>query len=608
MTEPLEEIKPNYIGEEEVESFNFIEYWRILTTHKWIVSGTTLIGLVVGVIHFANIPDSYDTSVKMLVEKTDQTPKSNQELRANSDPSIAEGEEVYYNTQIAIMTGRDARAKVESELRASVGYEVNARRVRDTRIIEISVECGEPEWAAKIANKFAEIYIRDSVQSDSYVSQQILKMIPESGEITENKEFVDKLTGFDKKLYAESLSSITDDSELSTLRGKKLETEVRLKDLSDRYLPEHPEVIQAEGQLSYLNSQIKERTAKILNNMRANLAGKVNITNVRVLESAEVPTSPSAPNRPRGIMTWTLLGLLLGGIIAFIIESTNRKVWVAKDLYPTVPITFLGYVPLIKELNQNKNRLLRHAAAPVPLIEIMAKHTLLADMIASIRTHILFSMPFDKSKRIMFTSAIPDEGKSSVSIFLALSLVSMGRNILLVDADMRRPFLHSYLGLDNQKGLSDYLIGAATAEEVIKSVPGSNLKVITGGRPTLNPTELLSSERFRSLLDNADKTFDRIVIDVPPVLCIPDGLVVAKYVHSGVLVCGSGMVVRKVIKTVIDKFEAIGHKFIGVVINRAGYETEGYYKYRYASSYKKYYQHQEAAAKKSGPKITVVGR
>jgi capsular exopolysaccharide synthesis family protein len=282
-------------------------------------------------------------------------------------------------------------------------------------------------------------------------------------------------------------------------------------------------------------------------------------------------------------------------------EYSSQRIKVESDVQQFLNIPFLGYIPEAKEVMVNKTA---SAASDTPstfesLAEAFKKNAVLADAVASVRTHILFSMPYERSKRIMLTSSIPDEGKSTVAVLLALSLTGLGRKILLIDADLRKPFLHRYLRLENKKGLSDYLVGTASLRDVVCSVSGSDLKVILGGTPSPNPSELLSSERFRELLDEMSKNFDRVVIDVPPVLYIPDGLVVAKCVHSGILVCGSGMVDGKIAKTIKEKFESIGHALIGVVINRANYEQEGY-RYRYYHRYKKYYASDKKEEEKLG--------
>ncbi|HTL70348.1 MAG TPA: CpsD/CapB family tyrosine-protein kinase, partial [Candidatus Eisenbacteria bacterium] len=165
------------------------------------------------------------------------------------------------------------------------------------------------------------------------------------------------------------------------------------------------------------------------------------------------------------------------------------------------------------------------------------------------------------------------------------------------DADMRRPFAHHYLGLPNGKGLSDFLTGQATIEEIVREVPGSTLKVVTAGGMSPNPSELVASDLFRQILEYGSDNFDRVVIDVPPVLFIPDGLIVAKHVHSGVLICGSGMVHKKTVKTVKEKFDSIGHSFIGIILNKVNYE-KGMGRYKYYRTYKNYYSKIRTAAAK----------
>jgi capsular exopolysaccharide synthesis family protein len=221
-------------------------------------------------------------------------------------------------------------------------------------------------------------------------------------------------------------------------------------------------------------------------------------------------------------------------------------------------------------------------------MKILKVNTALADAVANARTHILFSMPYDKSRRIMLTSAIPAEGKSMIASLLALSLTTLGRKILLIDADLRKPSLHRYLGLRNDKGLADYLVGLATLDEIIQSVKDSPLQIITSGALSRNPSELLASERFRELLDKCGERYDRVVIDVPPVLYIPDGLIIAKVVHTGILVCGAGMVHKKTIRQVREKFDSVGYAFIGAIINRADFDRQGY-RYKYYNTYKNYY-------------------
>lgn len=567
----------------------------LLHSKKIIVSVTGIM-MMCSILYFASQPNLYTASIKIIVEKTDKdTPRSNQDMVM---PTFR-GEEDYYGTQIAILTGIKIIEQVAEEIPEAKKAEIIAKRVRGTRIITLSVVYRDPELAAKICNKFGEVYVRESANENLHMARQILSLIPEDLDLLAKDsigsmkatEAMKRQLGskFNRREFAESLSNVASDPVIQSLRQKRIELDANVAELSQRYRSEHPVLKQAQEQLNYANAEIRERTNAILNNLKANLAGEINITNIRVLEEAFPPRNPSSPKRGQGVLLHTLLGLIGSCGLVLFFEHANQKIRTEKDLIPTIRLPFLGYIPYAKNFIKRKRGITDvKDTEEISYLEGLRENSVLSDAVASVRTHLLFSMPYEKSRKIMLTSCIPNEGKSTVAALLALSLTTLGRNILIVDGDIRKPYLHSYLGLKNDKGLTDYLIGANTLDEVIRDVPGSTLKMITAGSVSPNPSELLSSESFRVLLEKALERFDRVIIDVPPVLYIPDGLVVAKHVHSSVLVCGSGMIFKKVVKTIVEKFDSIGHSFIGVVINRADYEHEKY-RYKYFSAYKNYY-------------------
>ena len=574
---------------------DYSELIHTLLQSKRIIVAVTGMVMMCSVLYFSSKPNLYTASIQIIVEKTDR--EFSRPSKDTRMPSFY-GQEDYYGTQIAVLEGSTIASMVAEELPEIKGkkYQVIVKRKRGTQIISLSVVYTDPMIAARISNKFGEVFVRESAKEGLYLSKQILGLIPDDLDSATVPAITDKAAQamgrfgkFDKKEFAESLGSVASDPIVVNLRAKKLDLESRVAELSQRYKSEHPLLKQAQEQLNYANTELEERTNTILNNLKANLAGEINITNVRVLEEAFPPRNPSAPKRMQGILLHTLLGFIGSCGLVLFFEHANQKIRTEKDLTPTIRLPFLGYIPYAKNFIKRKRGITdAKEAEEISYLESLRNNSVLSDAVASVRTHLLFSMPYEKSRKIMLTSCIPNEGKSTVAALLALSLTTLGRNILLVDGDLRKPYLHTYLGLKNDKGLTDYLVGAKTLDEVIRDVPGSTLKMITAGSISPNPSELLSSESFRMLLEKALERFDRVIIDVPPVMYIPDGLVVAKHVHSSVLVCGSGMVFKKVVKTVVEKFDSIGHSFIGVVINRADYEHEKY-RYKYFSTYKSYY-------------------
>lgn len=559
---------------------DWMEYWFVFIAYGWVILAVTIVFMIGSVVYYFRLPNLYTATTMILAEETDSAPKTHEGMLM---PAYSHEEE-YYGTQIAILTGRKTEEAVLSELGGITDYRIDARRVRDARILSLSVTHPDPIMAAKIANKFAEVYVRESKRENAFMGQQMLKFLPGSSEANGTANSSELPQGFNKQEFASSLTSVSGDAQIQQLSTEKLQIQSKLTELSQRYRSEHPMIKELNQRLSAIDNDIKKRTETILSNVKASLTGDVNVTNIKVLEEAQVPSSPSEPNRLKGIFVCTLGGFLIATFLVFLLEYSNQRIRTENDAM-ALGVCFLGYIPLAREFLKNKKN---HFHDEPDLMAVLKSNQLLADAVASVRTHILFSMPYEKSRRIMLTSTVPGEGKSTCAALLAISLTTLGRKILLIDADLRKPTLHRYLGFRNEKGLTDYLIGNATFEEIVHPMQNGLLQVITAGSASPNPSELLASERLRELLNRCEESFDRIVIDVPPVLYIPDGLVLAKIVHTGVLVCGAGMVHRKTIQQVIEKFHSINYSFIGAIINRTDFNREGY-RYKYYKTYKDYY-------------------
>ncbi|MBI4353358.1 MAG: polysaccharide biosynthesis tyrosine autokinase [Candidatus Omnitrophica bacterium] len=583
---------------EKNEPSELVEYWHVLLGHRWIILGITAAAAVCSLIYLSLLPNLYTGETQILVERVNKAPKSYEEMMI----PLSGGDEDYYGTQIAVLTGRKIGQMARSELGLDgVDYKVDARRIRGTRILTVAVKHRHPETAAKIANKYAEVFMRETMRDSFYMAQQMLKWIPEGGDAAKGSPSAPEVTQTD---IAESLDYVANDPVIQSLKNEKLAIESQVREMSQRYKSQHPVVKESHERLRRVESEIHEQTAKLVDKLKANVSGQYQITNIKILQEAVPPATPSEPNRVKGFFLSLFLGLGLGVFAVLFVEYANQKVRSEEDLSPSIRLPFLGYVPFVKELvkkkrGKGKKVHLDERSPGFSVVQILKGNSTLSDAITNVRTRVLFSMPYERSKKILVTSAVPDEGKSTVALLLAMSLGSMGERVLLVDADMRRPFLHQYLRVQNVKGLTDFLIGSASLEETIISVGGLPLHAVTAGTRSANPVELLESKRFEEFLNQVSPQFDRIIIDVAPVLFIPDGLIIAKHVDQAVLICGSGMVHKKIVKMVKDRLEAVGRPFLGVVINRADFEYGAYsyrYKYyRYYKSYKNYYKKEEAA-------------
>lgn len=222
------------------------------------------------------------------------------------------------------------------------------------------------------------------------------------------------------------------------------------------------------------------------------------------------------------------------------------------------------------------------------------------EAIKTLRTNIQFSG--NGIKVIMLTSAFPSEGKSELTFSTAESLTQLGKRVLLVDADIRKSVFVSRYQLKEQiNGLSQYLSGQKTLDEVIYPTNVEHLDVIAAGPYSPNPTELLEDTLFRDLIVHARKEYDYVLIDTPPMADLIDGAVIARLCDGVILVIESGNVSFHVEQGIKKQLEKSGCRILGAVLNKQPLDKHGYYSrygkygYRYGSKYyNKYYDAEQS--------------
>lgn len=211
------------------------------------------------------------------------------------------------------------------------------------------------------------------------------------------------------------------------------------------------------------------------------------------------------------------------------------------------------------------------------------------EAIKTLRTNIQFCG--SNIRTIMFTSALPDEGKSDIAFAAAQSIAQLGKKVLLIDADIRKSVLVSRYQLEEEVGgLSLYLSGQKHLEEILYDSNIENLSVIFAGPYSPNPAELLEEELFVKLLDYAKEWFDYIILDTPPMANLIDGAIVARSCDGAVMVIESGAISYRLEQRVKAQLEKSGCRILGAVLNKVNIHNEGYYgKYgRYGGKYGRY--------------------
>jgi len=313
-------------------------------------------------------------------------------------------------------------------------------------------------------------------------------------------------------------------------------------------------------------------------------AGGVQNANARMIEAAVVPSTPVAPNKQRIVLTGLLLGLLLGIGLAFLLDHLDNTLKGVDDVEQRLAIPVLGQLPRLQTEGSNDR-------SPLRQFDENPKSTF-SEAVRTVRTSVLLSAIDQPHKRLLVTSSVPGEGKTTLSVNLAQALGQM-RRVLLIDADMRRPTVHRGLpGLDEGKGLSHLVAGSAEVEDCVRQLGTSNVWVLPAGPVPPNPQELLSSRRFEETLDQLAGAFDHVVIDCAPACAVSDALVLSRLVHAVIYVVRSDSTPWQLADQGLRRLRRVNAPLIGAVLNlvvaRKGGAGYGYGKYYYGGD--GYYQ------------------
>ncbi len=316
---------------------------------------------------------------------------------------------------------------------------------------------------------------------------------------------------------------------------------------------------------------------------------------ISVIESAAVESDPIYPKKMKGLMLAAFFGLGLGLALAFFVEYVDDSIKIAEDVERDLQLPFLGMVPAAQ---WNHDDLTAHR------LDRVKQQGGVAEAYRVVRSAIIFSIPREKLRTILMTSAVPREGKTTTCVNLAIGFSKIEERVLLLDGDLRRGEIHKYFGLDREKGLSDVLLGEVTPEEVVRHTDIPKLDVIPSGAYPSNPAELLLGWRLKETLDWARQHYDRVIVDSPPVMGIADSAILGAACDGSLFIIWAGRTSRRYVR--VAKMTAIsrGAKIFGFILNNLEPGRVGYYHYYpyYYSYYSRgyYYAHKEEEEAKAG--------
>jgi len=331
------------------------------------------------------------------------------------------------------------------------------------------------------------------------------------------------------------------------------------------------------------------------------MAGTPN--NIHVVDYGAIPGGPIGPRRMQGVMFALVLSLAFGVGLALFLEYLDDTVKTPNDVESGLRLPALAIIPIAGNVAKRLSpftKMLGKGNGPGVGSELLintdgpSQH---AEAYKHLRTSLLLSTPGRSPKTLLVTSSVPAEGKTTTVVNTATVLAQTGAKVLVIDADMRRPRLHTVFGMNNTEGLSAILSSEITEAETLAKINqynDTNIYLLSSGAIPPNPAELLGSDQMKALLELAGDFFHYIVIDSPPVASFTDGVLISSLVDGVILVVHGGKTSRQVVKRTRQMLQEIGAKIIGVVLNKADVRSGDYYFYNY--DYKGYYSGDESDA------------
>jgi len=358
-----------------------------------------------------------------------------------------------------------------------------------------------------------------------------------------------------------------------------------------------------EGEAQYVMLRNEaELTRNLYDNLQmklkeASVTAGLSAANITVVDQASVPLFPVAPQKGKDLLLGLVGGLLIGCVLAFVIESIDDRLRTSEEVENASMLPSLAAVPHMaygaaRQRSDNREEAAAGTlAAPQQLVALWDPRSNGAEAYRNMRSALMLSSIDNPPRVILVTSAFPTEGKTTTALNLAIVLAQRGERVLLVDADLRRGSMHRVFGLADQSvGLSTVLAQLETQVELPAPIPElPTLYVLTTGPRPPNPAEMLSSNRMEEQMHLWTQQFDRIVIDTAPLLAVSDTQAMAVRSNAVILVARAGVTRKRALVRARDLLWRISAPVVGVVINDVDMRLENFYTYRYGVYAKNYW-------------------
>nr|WP_238558679.1 polysaccharide biosynthesis tyrosine autokinase [Paraburkholderia phenoliruptrix] len=493
-------------------------------------------------------------------------------------------------------------------------------KVKQSGVLIASLQDKSPLRVASILNAIAEQYVFQNVERKSAEAAQSLRFLD-----TQLPEIKSRLEQAQARYTAmrdkRGSLDLTEEAKIALgqsadAKTRLLELQQRRDELARRFNPGHPAIRTIDAQMANLRHFSDETSARIkalpdaqqdivrlmldvqvntdlytslLNNFQQLQLVKAGKTgNVRLVDQASIPEDPVKPKRVLVIAGAALVGVFLGVVVAFVRNMLFRGISDPNEIERRSGLHVYSTIPL-SELQPDLYRRIRAREPGVKLLAVDAPEDPTIESFRSLRTALQFTMFNAKNNVVLVTGPAPSVGKSFVSANFAAVLTTAGRRVLLIDADLRKGYLHQYFGFERGIGLSEIISGQQTVESALHRNVLPNLDFIATGVQPRNPAELLLSERVTNLIREVSAMYDIIVIDTAPVLAAADAGILAPAAGTVFLVARATVTKMGELTESMKRLAQNGVSATGVLFNglnlrhaRYGYGSK-YGAYRYAA-------------------------
>jgi len=615
---------------------NLSDYWLIIRKRGWIAVVIFVVVLASTIIHTNKMEPVYlaSSSVRIVERKSVSSLLMEMVVAPSADLMSSQAKAITSQPiieRVVLELGlvpKDASREDITNAIAQVEGSMSTSQVESTNIIRISVTDRDPKMAALIANKVAEAYIDYDAKEKSEQTRKVRIFIENQlADVTKRlNEAEEKLKDF-KKTGEATGAAVNLLANLANLEQQKLS-------LTKIFTEKYPDVVKVDEEISKLKELLKTYPDKELEFARltrgaevdekayraleeklqeARIAEAEKVEDVKIVNLATPPTKPIKPNKQVNITIGSLVGLVMGFFLTFVFESLDTSLGTIEDVEALIKLPVLAVIPFLKGKEIVEKKWVFGRKKPDPIENMRAQLLIKFDRRSPtteayriLRTSLkVDELLKNNEKVIVITSTGPDEGKSLTALNLAIVLAENNNKTLLIDADLRKSVLHKVLGLKREPGLSDVLIGSVKLEDSIRTIvdmfmgdlgadevaksPGlDKLNLLTSGTFVPNASEILDTPRLNQMLQTLKNIYDFIIIDVPPVLPVPDGVIVGSKADRSYLVYRAGKTSRMALLRAKNQMDLMNAGPKGVILNCMTPEAELIPNYYYYYNYKYY--------------------